>query len=240
MDIEVSPMFLALEGSELHNSEYLSVLLDEMPSHWQELIKHGIGGPEPSKMKTLFRADTHGENEYKPFRPNMDHGVVAAINLLRTIGSPEKLRKEATENRPLVEAARAIALHNFKADLGEIAFNESPLTFPLILADELQEWSRPVPVTVKDTYFTTNLQKIALLDRMFYYEKDDLWDIPYTNDEAKKVANFDFKKLCGDKAIALGGLDCAEQFPESEIQLRDIRTNEPTNEEKMNIALRTK
>jgi hypothetical protein len=124
--------------------------------------------------------------------------------------------------------------------LRNVPFEEHPLAFLLVLCDELQEWSRPVPVPVKDTYFTTSLEKVALLDEISYTRSNELWDIPYTNAQAKKLAKFDFKKLCKDKASVLEALDCSEQFPESEIQLRTVETEKAEKEEKFSVEVKTK
>jgi hypothetical protein len=124
--------------------------------------------------------------------------------------------------------------------LNIVRFEDYPLPFMLVLTDELQEWSRPVPVPVKDTYFTTNVEKVALLDAIFFSKPKEFWEIPYTNAQAKKLAGFDFKRLCKDKEIALGVLDCSEQFPESEIQLKNVDAEKPNKEENFNVEISTK
>jgi hypothetical protein len=240
LDIKASPMFVSLAGDELQNREYLSILTDNRPKRWQEMIKRGLGVYRSTNKSILFEAGYYANQEYQAENLRMDHGVVGAINLLRTLGSPDKIRKRSPEDTPLIEAARAISVHNFKEGLRNVRFEESPLAFLLILVDELQEWSRPVPVPVKDTYFTTNLEKIALLDAIFYTQLNELWDIPYGNTQAKKIAKFDFKKLCVDKTNALKVLDCAERFPESEVRLRNINTEKPRKEEKFNIKIETR
>jgi hypothetical protein len=239
LDIRASPMLISLAGDELQNREYLSILVEGMPERWQELLREGLGVSEPTDETILFKSSHGTRQEYQPRPLHMDHGVVGAVNLLRTLGSPEKLRRNLRENRAFVEAAKAISVHNLKDYLKNVPFEDSPLAFLLILADELQEWSRPVPVPVKDTYFTTTLEKVALLDSIFYARSSELWDIPYSNIQAKKLARFDFKRLCGDKASVLEVLDCTEQFPESEVQLRDIKAGKPTKDEKFNIKIRT-
>ena len=238
LDIKASPMFVSLASDDLQNREYLSILLRGMPEHWQEMVKEGLGVSEPANEPILFKAGYYARQEYQPRKLQMDHGVVGAVNLLRTLGTPEKIRKNLPEDKPLIEAARAISIHNFKDYLRNVPFEDFPLTFLLVLADELQEWSRPIPVPVKDTYFTTSLEKVALLDSIFYARSNDFWDIPYTNVQAKKLANFDFKRTCRDKANSLKTLDCTEQFPESEIQLRDINAK-PRKEEKFSIEIIT-
>lgn len=240
LDIQASPMSISLACEEFPNREYLSILIDGMPNRWQELLKGGLGVSEASNETILFRAGYDARPEYQPKSLNIDHGVVGAVNLLRTLGTPEKLRKSLPEDRPLIEAARAISVHNFKDELRDVPFEDFPLAFLLILADELQEWSRPVPVPVKDTYFTTSLEKVALLEAIFYARSNEFWDIPYANMQAKKLAKFDFRKLSEDKASFLEVLDCTEQFPESEVQLRNINPEKPRKEEKVNLKIRTR
>ncbi|MFX0097410.1 MAG: hypothetical protein ACFE7E_06595 [Candidatus Hodarchaeota archaeon] len=240
LDIKIAPMFVGLGSGELRNWEYLSILADGMPNHWQERIKKGLGLSEPSIDTLLFEAGHHIDKEYQPESLQIDHGVVGAVNLLRTIGAPERLRKNLPEDRPFIEAARAISVHDFKDDLKEVPFEKYPLAFLLILADELQEWSRPIPAPIKDTYFTTSLEKITLLEAISYKKSDELWDIPYENTQAKKILSFDFNMLCMDKVKALEVLNCTEQYPESEIQLRDVKHEEDRKEEKYNILIRTR
>jgi hypothetical protein len=240
MDIKASPMLVDLAGADLQNSEYLSILFEGMPESWQTILKSGLGVSEPLEGKILFKAGFSSHQEYQPANLRIDHGVVGAVNLLRTLGTPEKLRRNLPEDRPLIEAARAISLHNFKEMLRTVPFEEYPLAFLLVLADELQEWSRPVPVPLKDTYFTTSLEKVALLDSISYARSNELWDIPYTNVQAKKLSRFDFKKLCRDKATALSVLDCTEQFPESEIQLRNVEMDKPKNEESFTVEIKSR
>lgn len=93
---------------------------------------------------------------------------------------------------------------------------------------------------VKDTYFTTNIEKVALLDAIFYSKPKEFWEIPYTNVEAKKLSDFDFRQLCKDKANALGVLDCTEQFPESEVQLRNVEMEKTKKEESYTVEIKTR
>lgn len=240
LDIKAVPMLIDLSGNDLGNSEYLSVLVEGMPEPWQRMLKEGLGTSGPMEGVKMFRAGYCLKEEYQPTNPRMDHGVVAAVNLLRTLGTPERLRKNLPEDRPLIEAARAISLHNYKELLKTVRFEDYPLAFVLVLTDELQEWSRPVPVPVKDTYFTTNVEKVALLDAIFFSKPREFWDIPYTNAQAKKLSEFDFKRLCRDKETALEVLDCSEQFPESEIQLKNVEGEKPDKEENFKVEITTK
>jgi hypothetical protein len=233
-------MLLDLAGADLQNIEYLSILVEDMPERWRAMLKKGLGVSEPLENKILFKAGFSAHQEYQPTNLRIDHGVVGAVNLLRTLGTPEELRRNLPEDRPLIEAARAISLHNFKEMLQTVPFEEYPLAFLLVLADELQEWSRPVPVPLKDTYFTTSLEKVALLDAIFYTKTNELWDMPYANKQAKKLSGFDFNRLCKDKASALSVLDCTEQFPESQIELRNIETDKPKKEESFTVEIKSK
>jgi hypothetical protein len=239
LGIKVTPMHIDLASNELENKEYLAILTQGLPKRWQSLIKGGLGVPGTTNTSTVF-VPSSSRQEYKPQSAKMDHGVVAAVSLLRTLGTPERLKQRLPEDRPLIEASRAIALHNFASKLGAVTFEEHPLAFLLIVADELQEWSRPVPSTVQDSYFTTSLEKVTLLDAIFYDPATDLWDIPYANTQAKQIIRFDFKRLSTDKEKALKVLDCTEQFPESEVLLQDIQEGKPEATDKFSIPIRSR
>jgi hypothetical protein len=240
LDIQAYPISLSLASEKFQNRQYLSVLLENMPERWQKVVKEGLGISKPTSKPILFEAGNHLRSEYQPEELSIDHGVVGAVNLLSTLGSPEKLRKNLPEDRPLIEAAKAICLHNFKNELGNVPFEDSPLAFLLIFVDELQEWSRPVPVPLKDTYFATSLQKVALVKAISCKKTDEIWDIPYTNIQAKRLAKFDFRRLCKDKKSYFRVLDCTEQFPESEVQLRDVKDEKTGKEDKFSIQIETK
>ena len=123
--------------------------------------------------------------------------------------------------------------------MGHISFEKYPLLFVLAVADELQEWGRPVPVTTEAGFFTTTLEKITLMDAIFHDSDSELWDIPYTREQAKKLARFDFKRLYNDKEKALNSLDCAEQFPESDLWLINYHEEKSSVENKFNIKIKT-
>jgi hypothetical protein len=240
LDIQALPISLNLANEQFQNRQYLSILLKNMPESWQNIAKEGLGIYRPVDKPIFFKAGNHLRREYQPEELYIDHGVVGAVNLLSTLGPPEKLQKNLPEDRPLIEAAKAICLHNFKDELGNVPFEDFPLAFLLILVDELQEWSRPIPVPVKDTYFATSLQKVALVNAISCEKTDELWDIPYTNTQAKQLAKFDFRRLCMDKKSFFKVLDCSEQFPESEVQLRDVKDEEKGKEDKFSIQIETK
>jgi hypothetical protein len=237
LDIQAHPIFLSLAGGLSQNQQYLSFLLGDMPKSWRRMIMENLGEEKYVDKPILFRGGNLHPREYQFQDPHIDHGVAGAINLLSTLGPPEKLRRNLPEDRPLVEAAKAICLHNFKNKLKSVLFEDFPLAFLLIFADELQEWSRPVPIPLRDTYFTTSLQKVALVESISYEKNPTTWDIPYTNIHAKKLARFDFRKLCRDKENHLKVLDCTHEFPESEVQLRDVKEGEIQRENSFTIQI---
>ncbi|MDH5746383.1 MAG: hypothetical protein OEZ21_05450 [Candidatus Bathyarchaeota archaeon] len=56
LDIKASPMLISLAGDELQNREYLSILVEDMPKRWQELLKEGLGVSEPADEMILFKS----------------------------------------------------------------------------------------------------------------------------------------------------------------------------------------
>jgi hypothetical protein len=230
--MEISPLRFDIGNPQLGNEAYLKILSKGMPKTWQELIHTGLGGRQLKNEVFVYTAGTEKPPLYQPQISKIDHGVVAAVTLLRTLGPPEQVENESAEARPLIEAARAIALHNFVSELNQIPFEEYPLLFVLALADELQEWGRPIPVTLQEGFFTTTIEKITLLDAIFHDTSSELWDIPYTHNHAKDLVKFDFKRLYNDKKNALACLDCTEQYPDSDLWLINY------NEEKSSILNR--
>ncbi|MFW9983913.1 MAG: hypothetical protein ACFFCB_04200 [Candidatus Odinarchaeota archaeon] len=239
VDMEVSPLRIDLSNPHLGNEAYLKILSKGLPQSWQTLIHNGLGRAELPKDVFVYTSGEQPPPLYEVKGPKMDHGVVAAVTLMRTLGSPDHVEKDLAEDRPLIEAARAIALHNFIPELGQISFEKYPLLFVLAVADELQEWGRPVPVTTEVGFFTTTLEKITLMDAIFHDSDSELWDIPYTREQAKKLARFDFKRLYNDKEKALSSLDCAEQFPESDLWLINYHEEKSSVENKFNIKIKT-
>ncbi|MFX1244805.1 MAG: hypothetical protein ACFE8F_07545 [Promethearchaeota archaeon] len=241
MGIEVSPLRLHIGSSALGNQAYLPILLKGLPKDWQALIKSGFGTTDPHPKVAVYPAGDPTKRLYQPQKPKMDHGVVAGLTLLHSIGSPERVEKEQPEDRPLIEAARAIAMHNYARHVKEIPFDDYPLLFLLVLADELQEWGRPIPVSSQDGFFTTNLEKTTLLDSILYNLPQESWDVPYSDEAAKKLIQFDFNRLIDDKQKALHGLDCSELYPETEILLLDYNqaTATPLNQYSIHIRTQT-
>jgi hypothetical protein len=219
LGLDFLPLQISVNHPELGNSGYLKILCEGFPKPWQEIITNGLG--EGAVSSSVFRYSPNNQNriEYKPSSSRIDHGVIAAITLLRTLGSPENIMQDKMEHRPLIEAARAIALHDSIERLQPLAFKDYPLLFLLAISDELQEWGRPIPVSSEDGYFTTAHQKVTLTNAIFHSPNLELWDIPFTNAQAKTLMGFDFKRLQNDKETKLRVLDCTEQFPETDLLL---------------------
>lgn len=70
---------------------------------------------------------------------HFDHGVLAATNVTS--------RFKNTHLDKIVElSAKAVAVHNLSDKKIRISFKKEPLTFLLVLCDELQEWGREIAV----------------------------------------------------------------------------------------------
>ena len=237
MGIEVSPLRLHIGSQALGNQAYLPILMKGFPKEWHTWIETGFGIEDPPAESTVYPAGKPAQRLYDPKKPKMDHGVIAGLTLLHSLGPPERVKKELPEDRPIIEAARAIALHNYARHLKEISFHNHPLLFLLVLADELQEWGRPIPVASEEGFFTTNLEKTTLLDSILLDQSQESWDIPYIDAAAKKLIRFDFDRLSNDKQQALRGLDCTELYPETDILLLDYdkATAAPSNQYSIHI-----
>ncbi len=239
MGMEISPLRFDIANPKLGNEAYLKILSKGMPKGWQKLIHNGLGKSRSKNEIFTYTPATEKPPLYQSQGTQMDHGVVAAVTLLRTLGPPEQVEKESSEARPLIEAARAITVHNFISKLGQIPFEDYPLLFVLALADELQEWGRPVPVTMQEGFFTTTIEKITLLDAIFHETTSELWDIPYVHNQAKDIVKFDFKRLYNDKKNALACLDCTEQYPDSDLWLINYNKEKSSVLNKFQIRIST-
>ena len=148
----------------------------------------------------------------------------------------ELLKKSNHDNlNDYVEAARAIALHNFKAKLKDYVFDNQPLAFFLMLIDELQEGGRPIPVQIRDTYFTTEINKVNLLDEILLNLDEFNWLLQFKNQQAKKLMKFDFKFFSNEKKKTFGRLNSGESFPKTTINLQDVKITEQKRKKKEDI-----
>ncbi|MFX1508667.1 MAG: hypothetical protein ACFFBR_00035 [Promethearchaeota archaeon] len=237
LGMDFSPLQIGLNHPDLGNVGYLKILTKGYPKKWHTFIANGLGKVKEAPNAFRYLATDQHKGEYKPPSLKIDHGVVAAVTLLRTLGPPEYVEQENPKDRPLIEAARTIALHDVIENLGPLPFEDYPLLFLLAICDELQEWGRPIPISTEDGYFTTALQKFSLTEAIYHDSGVELWDIPFTNAQAKSLMSFDFKRIHSDKAFKLKGLDCTQQFPETDMLLIDYDKNASKVIEKYEIPI---
>ncbi|MHA1156486.1 MAG: hypothetical protein ACTSQK_10300 [Candidatus Heimdallarchaeota archaeon] len=234
LDLEVVPFEITLSMKEKKQKEYLSFLEEGLSKEAIKLIRLGAGidfNSVPVPKSQLFTSNPNGHSEFKYESPvNLDHGVIGALAILKGLGTPEEIRENKDENAGFIKAAQAIALHNFKNKLPDYTFDHNPLAFLLVLVDELQEWGRPIPLQIRDSYFTTELKKITLLDEIKLTIDEVQWLMEYRKIDAKKLTNFQFQLFCQGKNKALGRLSKGKEFPETRIVIQDYEMTEQPNE----------
>ncbi len=237
IDLEFIPfeINLAWKGEQ---EDYLKILEEGLSKEARSLIREGAGLEHQkllAQKPQIFITQPEGHPEYKYKDPvELDHGVISALSLLKGIGSPQEIKKN-DEFSGYVLAARAIALHNFKAQLRDYVFDEQPLAFYLMLIDELQEWGRPIPIQIRDTYFTTELEKVTLLDDLQLNLDEFTWGMQFKNQQAKELMEFNFKLFSKDKKKSFGRLSSGEMFPKTTINLQDIEFTKGDKVKKENI-----
>jgi hypothetical protein len=237
IDLEFIPfeINLAWRGEQ---EEYLKIIEQGLSKQARELIREGAGfsfQKISAQDPQVFLTKTEGHPEYKyQNRIELDHGVISGLSLLKGLGKPEEIRNN-DEFFGYVLAARAMALHNFKAQLKDYVFEEQPLAFYLMLIDELQEWGRPIPVQIRDTYFTTELKKVTLLDELRLSLDEFSWLMQFKNQQAKELMEFNFKYFSNEKKKSFGRLDSGEMFPKTTINLQDVEIRRDKKEKKENI-----
>lgn len=228
LDLEIIPFEIGLSWKS-DQQEYLKILEEGLSKEAKALIRRGSGIDEP-KLPSLgpqfFLQHKNGHPEFA-FAPKveLDHGVISALSLLKGLGSPEEIRRNDEYNGYIL-AAKSIALHNFKTKLFEHNFDIQPLTFFLMLVDDLQEWGRPIPIKVQDTYFTTEIQKISLLDEITFHLDEFSWSMKFKNERAKKLMNFDFNVFSNAKKSSFGRLTRGSNFSKTMIDLQDVKSHE--------------
>ena len=225
LDLEVVPFEITLSMKEKKQKEYLSILEKGLSKEAKLLIRKGAGiefDSVPIPRTHQFSSSHNGHPEFRFDSPvQLDHGVIGALALLKGLGSPEEIQENIDENSGLIRAAQAIALHNFKGQLTDYTFDNNPLAFLLVMIDELQEWGRPISLQVRDSYFTTELKKITLLDEVKLTIDDSQWLMEYRKMEAKKLTNFQFQFFCDAKNQAFSRLSRGLEFPKTRIVIQD-------------------
>ncbi|MFW9866597.1 MAG: hypothetical protein ACFFEN_10920 [Candidatus Thorarchaeota archaeon] len=238
LDLEFTPLKINLSWKG-KQEDYLKIIEEGLSKKARELIREGAGLQYKEKTsqnsKTFLRQPTgHLEYQYKS-QLTLDHGVISALSLLNGLGTPEEI-KTNEEYKGFITAAKAIALHNFKANLKDYVFDERPLAFYLMLIDELQEWGRPIPIQVRDTYFTTELKKVTLLDELSLNLDEFSWFMKFKNKQAKDLMNFNFSIFSNEKKKTFGRLNTGEKFPKTTINLQNIEITKKKHKENEDVV----
>lgn len=225
LDLQFKPLEIGLSWKG-NQEEYLKIIEEGLSKEIRQKIRKGTGyhTPQlPDYKSEVYLKNQQGHQEYN-FEPaiNLDHGVISALSLLNGLGSPEEI-KNNDEYEGYILVARAIAIHNFKLKSKDSIFDNQPLAFLLMLVDELQEWGRPIPLQVRDTYFTTELKKVTLLDEILLHRDESHWFMKFKDEKAKKLMNFDFKRFSKSKQQAMNRLDHGEKYSDSQLILQDIK-----------------
>ncbi len=229
LDFDVIPFEISLSNKNLE--PYIKLLEEGLSKDAKLLIRSGSGLDFdslrlPEIQHFHDRENVHTTFEYES-KISLDHGVVGALSLLKSLGTPEEIKQNSDELEGYIKAAQAISIHNFKDQLKDYVFENNPLAFLLILIDEMQEWGRPVPIQIRETYFTTELKKITLLDEIHLTIDEVQWLMAYKKMEAKKLTNFQFQLFCNAKSSAFGRLHRGKEFPKTRIVIQDYETELP-------------
>ena len=201
LDLEFLPFEISLSWKG-NQEDYLGIIEEGLSKEARALIRNGVGFDKFDMISQKPYVYLRGEEGHPEFNYqsviNLDHGVISALSLLNGLGTPDEI-KNNDEYEGYVLTAKAIALHNFKAQLKEYTFDSHPLAFFLMLIDELQEWGRPIPIQVRDTYFTTEIKKVTLLDDVLLNLDEFSWLMQFKNEKAKDLMKFSFKSFTKDK-----------------------------------------
>ena len=226
LDLDVVPFEINI--SSKNTKPYLDFITEGLSKEAQKLIKLGLRtnlDSIPIPPVQHFQSSEKGHPEFKfESEVELDHGVVGALSLLKSLGTPEEIKENRDELEGYIKAAQAIALHNFKDQLPDYVFDNNPLAFLLVLTDEMQEWGRPIPLQIRDSYFTTELKKITLLDEVTLTIDEVQWLMEYKKMNAKELTNFQFHYFCDSKNKAFGRLGRGEEFPKTRIVLQDYES----------------
>lgn len=237
LDLEFIPFEINLTWKG-EQEEYLKIIEEGLSKEARELIRKGAGFQNQkitAQDPQIFLNQPNGHPEFKyQNQIELDHGVISALSLLKGLGTPQDI-KNNDEYIGYILAAKAIALHNFKAQLKEYIFEEQPIAFFLMLIDELQEWGRPIPIQVLDTYFTTELKKVTLLDELLLQLDEFSWLMQFKNQQAKDLMDFNFNFFSNEKKKSFGRLKSGDTFPKTTINLQDIKIIKQKKERKEEI-----
>jgi hypothetical protein len=230
LDLEFLPFEISLSWRG-NQEEYLKIIENGLSKEARALIREGVGFNKVNAVTQephiyLRTKDGHPEFNYQG-NFNLDHGIISALSLLNGLGTPDEI-KSNDEYEGYILTAQAIAIHNFKAQLKEYTFDNQPLAFFLMLIDELQEWERPIPIQIRDTYFTTELKKVSLLDDVLLNLDEFSWLYQFKNEKAKDLMNFDFNLFSKEKEKTFSRLNRGKSFSKTTINLQNLEIDEKT------------
>ncbi len=152
---------------------------------------------EPLLRHSIFKGEFEGEQDKERLnRAVFDHGLWSAASIISSLPYEESKSSDISiDNIILWEALQAISLHNEEnvetfRDLDIIA---SPLTFLLILCDNIQEWDRCIVKQgkfVKPEIERINAGPFFLVLGALYY--DELLQISFYCPESKRLKESDW------------------------------------------------
>ena len=212
------------------------------------MTQKGIPHPKinEGELRTVFGFLINGlsRQDVSTMKENMgwnssispDHGLLSAMTLLFSIPDISKNAHDQSQLKDLFEgeysaallAARAMALHNMHGQKKtiEIDFEKHPLTYLLVLCDEMQEWGREVKVTnrSKQGFVDSQFGSVSLVESItldLYADRIQA-TAEFKNQEAKDACGFVFDIFQSDKKENLGRLkDHRRIFPHTCLTLKD-------------------
>ena len=119
------------------------------------------GNPDWPSLRELVYSELQKIGiQYRDYE-TLDHGILGAVNITSRLG-----KTPIDEN--VKASIRAIAAHNLDE---EIKLNESPITFLLVLCDELQEWGREIALFPEILIETSSMKirKFKTKRRRYYF-----------------------------------------------------------------------
>jgi len=170
---------------------------------------------------------------YSKDNPSMgfDHGVISAVEMSFIGNKYPILLAKSIEQGAYDKALLAIALHNLPSV--QVDLNAFPELYILILADELQEWNRPIFLKPDET--TVVMSKIGIEAK-----KDKIPSLTFHLDYGNRVKGFDALRQLGSKGGAISRLkadslklnllmDVVYPYSDDEIFKLEFRCEEKSN-----------
>jgi hypothetical protein len=154
-----------IENIQTINEIYATTVKDILCHDFKVIVDHYInsqisqGKSHLNKLAMDFKDRLERDSNIK-IEVNLEnnlfnHGLLSAINMMNYT---QKIRDSLSQDKVLGQILRAIALHNID-EYKNITFNDDPLSFLLILSDELQEWGRQILI---DDDFKSSITQINL------------------------------------------------------------------------------